>query len=144
VRQLAARANQHVREGRARFVADPGTGRQVTERFLAACATGDYEALLALLAPGATLVGDGGGRVRAPLRPIHGADKVARFLAAVAAAPIPDLEGTVWEHSAGPGFTVTSAGHPLAAVGLELDDDRVAAVYLVVNPDKLRHLSRAP
>jgi RNA polymerase sigma-70 factor (ECF subfamily) len=113
----------------------------VTERFMAACASGDYHALLALLAPGATLVGDGGGRVRAPLRTIAGGDKVARFLLALAATELPDPRTRVWDASAGPGLTVTSAGRPVAAIGLHLVDGLVAAVYLVANPDKLHHLS---
>ncbi len=141
VRQLAARANRHVREGRTRFDADSRTGREVTARFMAACASGDYDALLALLAPGATLVGDGGGRVRAPLRTIAGADKVARFLLALSATDLPDTRTRVWGAGAGPGLTVTSAGRPVAAIGLHLVDGLVAAVYLVANPDKLRHLS---
>ena len=55
----------------------------MTERFLEATSNGDLGALMEVLALGVTLVGDGGGRVLAPLRPIRGADKVARFLAAI-------------------------------------------------------------
>ena len=56
------------------------TQRQVTEQFLAACAGGDVDALLAALAPDVVAVSDGGGKVKAARRPIAGADKVARFL----------------------------------------------------------------
>ena len=56
----------------------------MTEQFFAACAGGDVDALLAALAPDVLLVSDGGGKVKAALRPIAGADKVARFLVAIA------------------------------------------------------------
>src|SRR5215216_4540623 len=80
VRQLARRARNHVRERGARFETDQETRRHVTERFLEAAVGGDVEALMEILAPGVTLVGDGGRRARAPRRPVHGADNVARFL----------------------------------------------------------------
>ncbi len=89
VRQLARRARDHVAEGRARFDADQTTRQRVTEQFLAACNNGDLNALMAVLAPGVTLYADSGGRVRAPRRPVVGADKVARFFLAVWTNRIP-------------------------------------------------------
>jgi RNA polymerase sigma factor (sigma-70 family) len=84
VRQLARRAREHVRERRSRFEADQSEQRRVTERFLEATSTGDLEGLMAILTPGVTLVADSGGKALAPRRPVHGAEKVARFLLAVA------------------------------------------------------------
>ena len=66
------------------FDADRRRAREVTERFLAACAGGDVEALRRALAPDAVLVSDGGGKAKAALRPITGADKVARFTIGIA------------------------------------------------------------
>src|SRR5215216_6013675 len=83
VRQLARRARDHVQERRPRFEADKTAQRRVTERFLEATSTGNLEALMVVLAPGVTLVADGGGRALAPRRPVRGAEKVARFLLAV-------------------------------------------------------------
>ena len=85
VRQMAHRAREHVEARRPRFDTDRRAQREVTERFLAAAAGGDVEALLAVLAPDVVLVTDGGGKAKAALRPIAGADKVARFVAAVSA-----------------------------------------------------------
>jgi hypothetical protein len=65
VRQLAHRAREHVEARRPRFAADARTRREVTERFTRGDLTGDVEALMATLAPGVTLVTDGGGRVKA-------------------------------------------------------------------------------
>src|SRR5215210_6646521 len=84
VRQLGRRARDHVQQRRSRFDADQSEQRRVTERFLQATSTGNLDALMAVLSPGVTLVADGGGRVLAPRRPVLGAEKVARFLLAVA------------------------------------------------------------
>lgn len=83
VRRLAARARRRVDERRPRYTVDPAERRDLTERFLAAAADGDLAALTALLAPGVRLVGDSGGRAKAPVRILETADKAGRFLVAV-------------------------------------------------------------
>ena len=82
VRQLASRARKHVQARRPR-VADPPDTVEVARRFMAAATTGDVQQLLDVLAPDVVLVTDGGGRMKAALRPITGPDKVARFLDAI-------------------------------------------------------------
>src|SRR5215208_1821236 len=84
VRQLGRRARDHGQERRSRCDADQTEQRRVTESFLEATSTGDLDGLMAVLSPGVTLVADGGGRALAPRRPVRGAEKVARFLLAVA------------------------------------------------------------
>ena len=81
---MAHRAREHVHARQPRFDADRRAQREVTERFFAAVGGGDLEALLAALAPDVVLISDGGGKAKAALRPITGADKVARFLVAIA------------------------------------------------------------
>jgi RNA polymerase sigma-70 factor (ECF subfamily) len=137
VRQLARRARDHVREGGARFETDQETRRQVTERFLEAALGGDIEALMEVLAPGVTLVADGGGRVRAPLLPVHGADKVARFLVAVATRPGQDVRAYIAQVNGGPGIVVTAEGAPVAVLVLDVDGGVARTVHLVANPEKL-------
>ena len=87
VRQLVHRARSHVEARQPRSVVDTARHREATERFLAAVSTGDVDGLLAVLAPDVTLVTDGGGVRRAALRPIHSADKVARWLFGCSVAP---------------------------------------------------------
>ena len=140
VRQLAHRARQHVDERRPRFDADARTRREVTERFLAAAAGGDVDALMELLAPDVTLVSDGGGVVRAALRPIEGADAVARWLAGVAARGLAEPSMEVVELNGGPAAVVRSRGALQAAIVLGVAGGRVRAVYLVANPEKLARL----
>jgi RNA polymerase sigma-70 factor (TIGR02957 family) len=143
VRQLAHRSRSHVEARRPRFDTDRRAQLEVTERFLAACAGGDVDALLACLAPGAVLISDGGGKVRAALRPIVGADKVARFTAAIAvqALTFPDLRVEVAELNGSPGIVVWSSGEPFFAMTLVVEDGLVTRVLAVRNPDKLTGLA---
>jgi RNA polymerase sigma-70 factor (ECF subfamily) len=112
----------------------------VTERFLAAAAGGDVDALMELLAPDVSLVSDGGGVVRAALRPIEGADAVARWLAGVAARGLAEPSMEVVELNGGPAAVVRSRGELQAAIVLGVAGGRVRAIYLVANPEKLAWL----
>ena len=81
-RQLARRARQKIEEsqGGARFDVAAVEHRLVTEKFIAACAGGDLDALLAVLAPdawGDVDLGPGDPRARGI---VHGAERVARNL----------------------------------------------------------------
>ncbi len=142
VRQLAHRAREHVAARRPRSVAGRQELREVTERFLAACVGGDVDALLAALAPGAVLVTDGGGRAKAALRPITGADKVARFLTAVVGggAASADLRMGLAEVNGQPGVAAWSDAGPIAAVSLVVADGLVQQVLVVLHPDELSGL----
>jgi RNA polymerase sigma-70 factor (ECF subfamily) len=137
VRQLAHRARDHVHERRPRFDIDQTTRQDVTERFLAACADGDMQALLGILAPDVTLLADGGGVAPAPLRPILGADKVARFLVAVAPEPLAEAEIHHVQLNGEPSIVVSMVGAPVVALLLDVAGGAVQTVYLVANPAKL-------
>jgi RNA polymerase sigma-70 factor (ECF subfamily) len=142
VRQTAHRAREHVQARQPRFDADRSAQRVVTERFLAACAGGDVEALLTALAPDVVLVTDGGGRAKAALRPIVGADKVARFLLATTAQglEIPGLHVEIAEINGAPGVVAWVGGEPYMTISLVLVDGLVDQVLVVRNPEKLRGL----
>jgi RNA polymerase sigma-70 factor (TIGR02957 family) len=146
VRQTAHRAREHVQARRPRFEPDPAARREVTERFLAACAGGDVDALLAALAPDVVLISDGGGRAKAALRPISGADKVSRFLVGIAAqgSALPGLRVEVVELNGAPGIAVWADGEPFLAASLVLAGERIEQVLLVRNPDKLAGLWGSP
>jgi len=140
VRQLAGRARKHVEERRPRYEVDPARRRELTERFLAAAGEGDLEGLMALLAPDVRLVGDSGGKARAPLRALESADKVGRFLIGAAAKGIPDPSFRFLELNGGPALVVLSAGKPDSVFQLDVFEGRIQAVYIIRNPDKLRSL----
>jgi RNA polymerase sigma-70 factor (ECF subfamily) len=142
VRQMTHRAKEHVHARQPRFDTDRREQRQVTERFLAAAVNGDVEALLAAMAPGVVLIADGGGRVTAARRPIVGADKVARFLAAVGpqGADVPDLRVEVADINGAPAVVAWTGAQPYMALQLVLADGLVEQVLYVANPDKLAGL----
>src|SRR3954453_21833279 len=79
-RQILTRARRRLADERPRFDADPGERRALASRFLAAARDGDLEGLVALLAPDAVLVGDGGGVARSIPHPMRGAPAIARAL----------------------------------------------------------------
>ncbi|MFQ6193360.1 RNA polymerase sigma factor SigJ [Streptomyces sp. NPDC000405] len=137
VRQLAGRARRHVAERRPRFDVDAARRRELTDRFLAAATGGSVEDMLALLAPGVRLVGDSGGKAKAPLRVLESADKVARFLLGVAAKPLPDPELRIVEINGGPAVLVLSRGLPDSVVSVEATDGLITEIHVMRNPDKL-------
>lgn len=140
VRQLGHRARSHIQEQRARYATDPATHREVVQRFHDAVQLGDIGALLAVLAPDVVLVADGGGKVRAPLLPVVGIEKVVRFLGSVASRPQPSQRSEVVIINGWAGIVVRSAEEPAAALSFDVDDGMVTAVYLVGDPDKLQRL----
>jgi RNA polymerase sigma-70 factor (TIGR02957 family) len=145
VRQLAHRAREHVQARRPRFEVDRDQQREVTDRFLAAAAGGDIDGLMTVLAPDVTLLGDGGGKARAPMRPITGAAKVARFMAAVANRPymgmdISDMSVAAVEINGTLGTLITVGGRPITALTFTVAGGRITAIQLLANPDKLAAL----
>ncbi|AOR35646.1 RNA polymerase subunit sigma-24 [Streptomyces fodineus] len=140
VRQLAGRARRHVDERRPRYEVDPAQRRELTERFLTAAGGGDLDGLMSVLAPDVRLVGDSGGKAKAPLRILHTADKVGRFLVGVARQSPAAPSYRVLEVNGGPALLVLADGEPDSLVQVDVADGRVTTVYIVRNPDKLRHL----
>jgi RNA polymerase sigma-70 factor, ECF subfamily len=143
VRQLAGRARRHVEERRPRYEVDPVRRRELTERFLAAAGGGDLEGLMSLLAPDVRLVGDSGGKSKAPLRVLESADHVGRFLVGVAERGVPDITWRFLELNGGPAVLILSGGKPDSVFQLDILDGRIQSVYVIRNPDKLRALPAA-
>jgi len=146
VRQLMHRAREHVQARRPRFDVDAGQQREVTQRFLAAAAGGDIDQLMAVLAPDVTLIPDGGGKAQAPRRPITGAAKVARFLAAISGRPYmgidpSDMTLELAEINGALGALITAGGKPITAVTTVVAGGQITAIQLVTNPDKLRGIT---
>jgi len=148
VRQLAHRAKEHVRARQPRFEVDAQRQKAVTDRFIAATLGGDVQALMDVLAPGAVLLSDGGGKVSAARRPVVGADHVARFLLGIAKKPIPDMRVEMSLLNGMPAVLIYSGDRIDLAIMVESSNDHVTGLYLVRNPDKLgaattaRQLSR--
>ncbi len=105
--------------------------------FKRAWAAKDIDALIGLLAPGATATGDGGGLVRAVLRPIEGAEEIARFFAGRMDV-VPDLELLETTVNGQPGLVAQVDGVPVSVLAFEVTGERIQQIWSVLNPDKLR------
>jgi RNA polymerase sigma-70 factor, ECF subfamily len=139
VRQTASRARKHVQARRPRVSAPPD-GVEVTERFLAAIKTGDVQQLLDVMSPDVVLVTDGGGAKQAALRPIHGADNVARWFDGIREqAGDFRVEWADVNGRAAAMLYVDGEFDTLAT--LVVQEGRVQAIYLVRNPAKLGNLA---
>jgi RNA polymerase sigma-70 factor (TIGR02957 family) len=142
VRQIAHRAREHVQARRPRFDADQTQRRQVTTRFMEACAGGDLNAVMELLAPEVTAWSDGGGKVTAARRPLHGTDHVARWIVGFLAKP--ELAALTMEPAiinGELGILATLDGHTVGALSFDLADGRIQNLRFQVNPEKLSGLT---
>ncbi|SFK17830.1 RNA polymerase sigma-70 factor, ECF subfamily [Amycolatopsis sacchari] len=139
-RQLVSRSRKHVREGRRARV-EPGEHRRLVEAFVSAATTGDLAELERLLAVDVVAWADGGGTVHAAKRPVLGRDRVARFVAWVAAKRWLDAERRFVEANGRTALLVLRDGEPKFLVSLETTVDGIAQVLLVLNPDKLHHVT---
>ena len=108
----------------------------VVHRFATACRAGSAGAIRSLLATEVVAVSDGGGRVAAALSPIHGPVQVARCVTEMVG---PGVALTVEAVNGQPGVVLRDAGRVVAVVSLQVSGAKVAAVWIVLNPDKLRH-----
>jgi RNA polymerase sigma-70 factor (ECF subfamily) len=145
VRQLASRARRHVAQARPRYRVDHAEAARIAGAFFAASRDGDASALSALLAEDVTIHADGGGRVPAFRNVIHGLDRALRLFAGLRRkhrdAPVALLHWTMVDGL--PGYVSRERGGVLQTTALDLRDGRIAAIYIVRNPDKLRHVAAA-
>jgi RNA polymerase sigma-70 factor (ECF subfamily) len=144
-RQLASRARQHVRlDLPPRNPLSPEAGARFAKAFFEASHGTDASALQKLLASDVVLHSDGGGKVPAVINPVTGAEKVARFFAAIAATVAKRGQATTAYEpvliDGMPGYVSLERGETLQATALDIRDGLVHAIYVVRNPDKLRHV----
>ncbi len=138
-RQIARRARDHIAAERYAAPADPAQHNQLLSHFLLATQTGDLQGLLELLAHDALLYSDGGGKVTAALRPVQGADRVARFVLGVMgkAEHMGNVEYRLSLINGRMGVLTLVDGQLVSTVSLHVVNDRVHSMYVVANPDKL-------
>ncbi|MBB6351692.1 MAG: polymerase sigma-70 factor [Nonomuraea muscovyensis] len=135
--QLYRRARAHLDARRTRFEVSGEHAHRVAERFLAAARAGDLAGLERLLTADVVSWADGGGRSAAARNPVRGAARVARYLAGLAFRQEPGTEIVVTEVNGLPGLVGSAGGRVYGVMALEVTGDRVSAVRIVVNPDKL-------
>jgi RNA polymerase sigma-70 factor (ECF subfamily) len=141
-RQLASRARLNVRAARPRFRMEKQRGLELAFAFFAASRSGDMTALGAMLADDVSLHADGGGKRPAAPEPIFGTDhvlKIHKAFAVLFRKHGSQLVRTCLINGL-PGFVTLEADGELQTTALDIEDGRIAAIYVMRNPDKLRHL----
>jgi len=141
-RQLATRARAHMRDQRVRYSVSRAEGEQVVAAFLAASRSGDVSTLRDLLAAEVVLTTDGGGRKIAALRPICGMAKVIRFFSGLARKARGQKPKWVEPLTMNGmcGFASIEWDGTLQTTALDVSANRITAIYITRNPDKLRHV----
>jgi RNA polymerase sigma-70 factor (ECF subfamily) len=141
-RQRLSRARRRIEKDLPRFDADPEERHALAHSFLRAAREGDFAGLVAMLAPDAVLVGDGGGKARSIPKPMVGARQVARALASF--YKIADAAGVMLVPAVvngQPGFrSLDPQGRIINVVCVDVADGRIQRVHSILNPDKLAHL----
>jgi RNA polymerase sigma-70 factor, ECF subfamily len=146
VRQLVARARTHVQAARPRFPVPKEHSLEIAKAFFATSRNGDVQQLQSLLASDVVVYSDGGGKKPAALEPIVGLDSVMKVHAQLAG---------IWAKSMSqlmrygrvnglPGFVTLENDDTLQTTALQVEEGKIVAIYVVRNPDKLRHLDAAP
>jgi RNA polymerase sigma-70 factor, ECF subfamily len=141
-RQLASRARNHVRAARPRFEVPREHGLEIAAAFFHASRSGDMAGLRTLLADDVAVHSDGGGKVHAGLRPIIGIEDVMKLHGSLARFFAKDMSQVLrWGMINGlPGFVTREPGGVLQTTALVIENGRISGIYIVRNPDKLRHL----
>jgi RNA polymerase sigma-70 factor (ECF subfamily) len=143
-RQLAARARRAVRDERPTPTAAPENHARLLQAFAEAASSGDTSRLVGLLREDAILIADSAGRKAAPINHVVGADKIARFFIGVANKNAGrDVRIVPMMINGNAGALLYLDGEADHTVSMAIDGERIAAIYIVRNPDKLRHLTAA-
>jgi len=135
-RKLASSARRHISDQHQRQ-SSAERHNEVVKEFWAACNTGDLTALLKLLDPDVVVRVDGGGQVRAALKPVRGADNVARFLLGVLTQQ-GSLEGQLETVQSRTGLVFRQRGSVVAVASFGMANDMLTDLWLVLTPEKLR------
>jgi RNA polymerase sigma-70 factor (ECF subfamily) len=140
-RQLAARGRSHVRAARPRFRPSDEECERLALAFGAAVQSGDTRALVGLLTEDVTWYSDAGGKAPAALRPVQGRDKIMRLVTGLAAKGALGIAGLRRARINGfPGFIIEMGSGEVMTLSFDFHDGQIANIYLMRNPDKLRHI----
>ncbi len=143
VRQLASRARTHVQEARPRFTVPQDRAVRLAAAFLNAAAANDLAGLSALLAEDAVLISDGGGKRPAALRPMIGREDVMLLLKGLAMRggfPVPGAMRPAMINGAAGVVMTMDDGFQTMAFEPDETGERIAAIYIIRNPEKLGHV----
>jgi RNA polymerase sigma-70 factor (ECF subfamily) len=143
-RQLAARARKNLRSSRPRYKVDAEEEGAITKAFYTASRTGDLIGLTKLLAENVVFQSDGGGKRSAATKILAGIDQVAQFIAGYGRksfehSGLPPVRFAQINHM--PGFATIEVDGLPQTTSFEIEDGRITAIYVMRNPDKLKHVT---
>ncbi len=115
----------------------------MTDAFFAASRSGDLSGLRSLLADNVVSYTDGGGVRNAALNPLVGFRRVSGLLMGVARKAEGRLPPVLYRGLINglPGFVTLEEDGVVQTTALDIEDGRIVGVYIVRNPEKLRHLA---
>lgn len=142
VRQIAHRARAHVAERRPRGLISRADTTSAVQAFHRALSTGDLQGLVDILAPDVVALGDGGGIKQAMPRPVIGADKVSRLLAAGVATVAGEMTADIVDVNGWPALLLRIHDHVDSIMTLRVEDGLVSGINTVRNPEKLSQITR--
>jgi RNA polymerase sigma-70 factor (ECF subfamily) len=144
-RQLAKRAREHLKAARPRYQLPKEHGFEIAEAFFAASHDGDMAALQALLTDDIAIYADGGGKRPAALVPLFGIERAMLLYKRIAGllvdAPRPHPSFRMIDGL--PGYVTVEVDGVPQTTAFDIRDGKIAAIYIVRNPDKLRHLDKS-
>ena len=141
-RKMISRARVHLKGKRPRFDPDPAEEKRLVAHFMETVLSGDMEGLIEVLAEDIVVYSDGGGNVFAAQKPVAGQAQVARFMFGIAKLAPPGLEIHLAQVNGLPGAVYLIDGQISGVFALSIVQGRIQNIFTVLNPDKLRHLSK--
>jgi RNA polymerase sigma-70 factor (ECF subfamily) len=143
-RQLLSRARKHIAGRRPRFKPTPEAHHQILNQFIHAAQHGDLDGLLQLLSEDVVLWADSGGKMRGALhRPLRGRVAVARFVLAAPRRAPESYQINVLEVNGAPALVLRAGGEARIVLSIDVDHERICAIHVIGNPDKLKGLNQA-
>ncbi len=136
LRQMVHRARAEVREGRPRFKMDEEARERLLEKFMAAATTGSRPAIMALLSEDVEYVSDGGGKVYAALKVLHGPERIGRLYYSIARS-WPGIAYRLVRINGELGAVNIFRGKLHSVLSFCVEDERITGIYVMRNPDKL-------
>ena len=143
VRQMAHRARERVRTDKPRFEVKAPDLRRLVEKFAAAAYAGDEKSLLGLFSNDIAVVSDGGGKITAARKVVHGVAKVMRLFTIALPAVREHITTEIVEINGEPGVVEYYDGQPFAATTIAVEDEKIVGLYRVMNPEKLRAFAKS-
>jgi RNA polymerase sigma-70 factor (ECF subfamily) len=142
-RQLFSRAKSHLAQREMGEEPAGEKAERVVQQFLQACVTGDMKSFLTVLTEDAVMYSDGGGKVRAALKPIYSAEFIGRLFIGIRRRSLAEARVEIVRVNGKVGAIFRLLDGSAIVAAFAFQGDRIQTVYWVSNPDKLRGLVRS-